>query len=380
MTTMSHAPGVGRNRDAGAVLRAVHRRSYDHRMFQTIRALVVSLTLLGALSLSGRALAWHSSGHMQIALLAYDQLDAPTQRRLVALLRKHPRFQADFVPNMPAGVQSEAERARWIFAFAATWPDVARNQPEYHHGSWHWINFPLALEGGKLSSCSEARKAFPASVQRVHALLAERAAKDPAGRPAPPAPPADAPAKDSLLDALARMRERLHDAKAPPAERALALSWVLHLVADAHQPLHAVALYTQRLFDTGDRGGNEIDAGERGSLHALWDGVLGGDEPFVTVEQKAAQLKADGVLVRAGEHARKDLTPARWLEEDCELARSFVYVPAVLSAVQRFEAEGRPGKPEVILPQSYVDIATATSRERAAQAAARLAAWLAAPR
>jgi hypothetical protein len=349
-------------------------------MVTTPRALVVSLTLLAALSLSGRALAWHASGHMQIALLAYDQLDAATQRRLVELLRKHPRFQADFVKNMPADVQGDTQRARWLFAFAATWPDVAREQPEYHHGSWHWVNYPLTLEGGKLSSCSQARQAFPASVRRVHALLAERAAKDPAGRPPPPAPPADDPAKDSLLDALPRMRSKLHDAKAPPAERALALSWVLHLVADAHQPLHAVALFTERLFATGDRGGNEISAGERGSLHALWDGVLGGDEPFASVEHKAAQLKADAILTRAGQHARRDLTPARWLDEDCELARSFVYVPAVLGAVQRFEAEGRAGKPELALPQSYVDTATATSRERAAQAAARLAAWLSAPR
>ena len=108
--------------------------------------------------------------------------------------------------------------------------------------------------------------------------------------------------------------------------------------------------------------------------------MLGGDEAFALVEQKTAQLKADGVLVRAGEHAKKDLTPARWLEEDCELARSFVYVPAVLGAVQRFEAEGREGKPEVSLPTPYVDTAAATARERASQAAARLAAWLTKPK
>jgi hypothetical protein len=334
--------------------------------------------LLCGVALPGRALAWHASGHMQIALVAYDALDASTQRRLVALLRQHPRFQADFVANMPAELKSEAERARWIFAFAATWPDVARSQPEYHHGSWHWVNYPLTLkDDGKLTSCKQARQEFPESVRRVHTLLAERAAKDPAGKPPPPAPPADDPAKDSLVDALPRMRAKLHDAKAPAAERALALSWVLHLVGDAHQPLHAVALFTKRLFDTGDRGGNEISAGERGSLHALWDGVLGCDEPFATVEQKAAQLKNDGVLARASQHARRDLTPARWLEEDCELARAFVYVPAVLAAVRSFEAEGRTGKPELSLPSSYVDAATATSRERAAQAAGRLAAWLA---
>lgn len=362
------------------VLRPARSRGYDPGMLPPLRAWLVSLTLLVLLSLSGRALAWHSSGHMQIALLAYDALDAPTQRRLVELLRKHPRFNADFVPNMPADLQSDAQRARWIFAFAATWPDMARSQPEYHHGSWHWVNLPLTLEHGKLSSCAEARKAFPASVQRVHALLAERARKNPAAPPPPPAPPADDPARDSLIDASARMRAQLHDAKAPLAQRALALSWVLHLVGDAHQPLHAVALFSQRLFASGDRGGNEIIARERGSLHVLWDGVLGNDEPFATVEQKAAQLKADGILTRAGQHARRDLTLARWLDEDCELARSFVYVPAVLGAVQRFEAEGREGKPELTLPQSYVDSATATARERAAQAAARLAAWLESPK
>lgn len=369
------------------MLRGRRLRGYDHGMASTLRAAPRSLTLLCAMTLlcvvalPGRALAWHASGHMQIALVAYDQLDATTQRRLVDLLRQHPRFKADFVASMPAELKNDAERARWIFAFAATWPDVARSQPEYHHGSWHWVNYPLTLGAdGKLSSCNEAKQAFPASVQRVHTLLAERAAKDPASKPPPPAPPADDPAKDSLVDALTRMRAKLHDAKAPATERALALSWVLHLVGDAHQPLHAVALFTQRLFDTGDRGGNEINTGERGSLHALWDGVLGNDEPFASVEQKAAQLKNDGVLARAREHAQKDLTPARWLDEDCQLARSFVYVPAVLGAVQRFEAEGRTGKPELSLPASYIDTATATSRERAAQAAGRLAAWLKSPK
>jgi S1/P1 nuclease len=356
--------------------RSARSRACASRWRQRLLALLV---LAAALAAPGRALAWHASGHMQIALLAYDALGEPVQRRLVELLRQHPRFQADFVPNMPPGL-SDPAKARWIFAYAATWPDVARTQPQFHHGGWHWVNLPLALENGQLSSCIQARKDFPASVQRVHALLAERAARTPGAEPPPAAPPLKDPGQGSLMDALPRMLVKLHDEKAPAAERALALSWLLHLVGDAHQPLHAVALFTPRLFATGDRGGNEISAGERGSLHVLWDGVLGGDEPFAIVEHKTAQLKADGILVRAGEHARMDLTPARWLAEDCELARSFVYVPAVLGAVQRFEAEGREGKPELTLPQSYVDIATATSRERAAQAAGRLAAWLTTPR
>jgi hypothetical protein len=361
-------------------------RGYDPTMLparqaaaRARRALLASLTLTLGLALAPSARAWHASGHMQIALLAYDALGEPAQRRLVELLRQHPRFQQDFVPSMPAGL-SDAAQARWIFAFAASWPDVARNQPEYHHGSWHWINYPLTLKrDGALSTCAEAKADFPASVQRVHRALAARAQKNPGGPPPPPAAPASEPAKDSLLDALPRQRARLQDASAPAAERALALSWVLHLVGDAHQPLHAVALFTPRLFETGDRGGNELVTKAHGSLHVVWDGALGGDEPFEAAEHNARALAADRTLDAARASAKQRPELARWLEEDCALARSHVYVPAVLAAVQAFEASGKAGKPELELPPAYFADATKRSRERSVQAGVRLAAWLTRP-
>jgi S1/P1 nuclease len=369
------------------MLRRPGERYYDFAMSRSrrvasvssagpIRApgLVACLVLVAALALPRSAHAWHASGHMQIALLAYDTLSEPAQRRLVELLRQHPRFQPDFLSRMPASLTSDAAKARWIFAYAATWPDVARDQPQFHHGMWHWVNLPLTLKDGQLSSCIEARKGFPASVQRVHALLAERAARTPGAPPPPPAPPANDPAQGSLLDALPRMLVKLHDETASAPERALALSWLLHLVGDAHQPLHAVALYTPRLFETGDRGGNEIVLRGRGSLHAVWDGVLGGDDPFAVVEQKAKQLAGASAELRR--KARRSLGVERWLSEDCTLARSFVYVPAVLTAVRDFEASGREGKPELSLKDEYVAAATRVARERAVQAGARLAAWL----
>ena len=47
-----------------------------------------------------------------------------------------------------------------------------------------------------------------------------------------------------------------------------ALKWVVHLVADLHQPLHAIA---------DDRGGNDVLVqfnGHQTNLHRLWDGDL----------------------------------------------------------------------------------------------------------
>lgn len=54
--------------------------------------------------------------------------------------------------------------------------------------------------------------------------------------------------------------------QAPDAVRMVALKYLVHLVADVHQPLHAGHL--------DDKGGNtyQLQAFMRGSnLHALWD-------------------------------------------------------------------------------------------------------------
>lgn len=296
---------------------------------------------------------------MQIALLAYDSLDAELRQRLVRLLEAHPRFPEDFLPHVPPELRSAAERDRWIFAHAATWPDLARGQPAYEHGTWHYVNLPLYLRGGRLVSCAEARAAFPESVRR---LAEQRAAE---------AAPGAFGVRDSIREALPKALGVVGDAKASAAERALALSWVLHLVGDAHQPLHGVALFTDRRFVTGDRGGNDITITGRGSLHRLWDGLLGEDTSLVAVSRSAARSRATQLTKLARE--ARDLDLDHWLDEGCELARTQVYVPAVLNAVQRFERDGRAGKPEVALRQAYVEAAAEVAHRRALQAGARLA-------
>jgi S1/P1 nuclease len=351
------------------------------------RVCLCAIAALGTLAAPAPAAAWNPSGHVAIALLAYDAL-APGQREaLVQLSKAHPRREQDLTPLLPSAL-SGAARDRWLFALAATWPDLARGQPGYEHGSWHYVNLPLALHAGQLASCQQARRAFPDSLRRAAELGGTRRAR---GLPV-------SPSGASIREALPQNMRTLADASAPRSERALSLSWVLHLVADAHQPLHAVALFTGGRFVAGDRGGNDILVRDRGPLHRVWDDLLGDDMTPSSIEASVREL-APG-LPRVG-HAPADLTSwlDRWLDEDCELARSHVYTAEVRRSVEAFEKtsstpsgqaeappsgqgapaavpEGYPIKPELVLPVDYLERARQRARERAVLAASRLATLL----
>lgn len=101
---------------------------------------------------------------------------------------------------------------------------------------------------------------------------------------------------------------------ASDAERLTALKYVLHLVADVHQPLHA------GYFD--DRGGNsyQLQAFDRGTnLHSLWDTGMainwpGGEEAF------RLAVKAAPAPTEAG-------TPVLWAEESCRIVATDGFYP-----------------------------------------------------
>lgn len=101
---------------------------------------------------------------------------------------------------------------------------------------------------------------------------------------------------------------------ASDAERLTALKYVVHLVADVHQPLHA------GFFD--DRGGNsyQLQAYDRGTnLHALWDTGMavnwpGGEEAFKGAVKAAPAPSEQG-------------TPVLWAEESCRIVAQDGFYP-----------------------------------------------------
>lgn len=165
--------------------------------------------------------------------------------------------------------------------------------------------------------------------------------------------------------AIARFRAVLADGRAPREARAEAAMFIVHLVGDIHQPLHAA--------DNNDRGGNAtrvILPGETRPrpLHAAWD---------VSFVERAL----DGRTVRtaAGDWlaAYRDRVAAyaggsvdAWMGESYALAAEFAY-----GALPGFACDAAPAAP-VVLPEAYVHRATELMPELLVKAGARMAAVL----
>src|SRR6185437_7276679 len=79
------------------------------------------------------------------------------------------------------------------------------------------------------------------------------------------------PAKSCVVDRITAFASELHDLPPGAPERAIAFKFVLHLVGDVHQPLHAA--------DHNDAGGNGVLvlSGRQAvgrPLNAYWDTVV----------------------------------------------------------------------------------------------------------
>jgi len=76
-----------------------------------------------------------------------------------------------------------------------------------------------------------------------------------------------APAQDCIVDKIQELARNWPARRTDPEEQILALKFLLHFVADVHQPLHAA--------DSHDRGGNDKRVSAigfmAGNLHHYWD-------------------------------------------------------------------------------------------------------------
>lgn len=82
-------------------------------------------------------------------------------------------------------------------------------------------------------------------------------------------PARDCPDGDCVTGAITRFVAVLRDTTSTPDAKSEALKFVVHFVADLHQPLHCA--------DNHDRGGNDVHVtffGENANLHSVWDTLL----------------------------------------------------------------------------------------------------------
>ncbi|HYB66298.1 MAG TPA: S1/P1 nuclease [Steroidobacteraceae bacterium] len=274
-------------------------------------ALIRGIVLL--LSCAPCALAWGPQGHRTVGAIA-DRLLTPAARAQVAQLLAG---DLDKFGN-PSG--------RGTLESVAVWADEIRGTPA-DEPRWHYDDVPLCGSAPRDSYCPGGQ-CNSAQLERLTAVLA--------------------------------------DARAEPRARNEALKWIVHLVGDLHQPLHAA--------DNGDLGGNRVHVALAGvhtrgrlTLHGAWDSELvalalhtrSRQQPPRDIE--ALALEARTLTAEAGQG-----TPAGWASQSNHLARNVAY------QYPGFACGSVPAG-IVMLDGDYQQEAEAIVRERLLLAGGRLA-------
>jgi hypothetical protein len=299
------------------------------------------------------AFAWSEGGNHLIAAIAFSLLTDQERAELLDVLKNHPRFAEDFVP--PEKLANDEERTRWLVGRAGYWHDVARRQPIYHRSTWHYELGPTIVLGKSDGITVPDR---PGSL------------------------PSDATLESQdlhLSQAVELCRKVLSNKSQPAGDRAIALCWIGHLVADSHQPCHAGSLYMEKVFvkKDGDPGANSIPTKQRQNMHALWDQLLGDEFAQRMNRRRFTEITSSPQLTEIGRIAVSipgGLDPLVWLGESRKAAIENVYAPEVLDSLS-IVPRGIAEKPEVLeLSEPYLKNAGRVAQVRAVEAAYR--GWL----
>lgn len=177
---------------------------------------------LAALALPAPALAWGKTGHRTIGAIADTHLSGLARAQIEQIM----------------GVETLDE--------ASTWPDYMRSDPnpfwQKTANPWHYVT--------------------------VGGITYDRA-----------------PPEGDAFEALKFFSKLIRDPRTSRDQRQLALRFIVHIVGDLHQPLHAGR--------PGDRGGNDVKVkwfGRDTNLHAVWDSALV-DDMQLSFTELAARLR-----------------------------------------------------------------------------------------
>ncbi len=236
------------------------------------------------------AQAWGPQGHEIVALIAMAELSPPARAQVARRLGGTAMMVHD-----------------------SNWADEIRDQRR-NTGRWHYVDIPLAAPG------YDARR--------------------------------DCPDQDCVVAQIENDLQVLSNPRLNDAVRAEALRFLIHFVADVHQPLHAE--------DHDDRGGNQVRVmigRYRANLHRVWDSevvdALGSDagRQANTIERSITQTQRQ---------SWSSGTPAQWANEAHTVARDQIYPPLA-------------GRREVRLPRDYAYRQAPVTRLLLAKAGVRLA-------
>ena len=273
-----------------------------------------------ALLLASPAFAWGYEGHQIVAAIARADLTPQVRAKVDAILASDTDTLTG--PDMVS---------------RATWADAWRSAGHRETAQWHFVDTELDGSADVDAACF--------------------------GHPAPDQPASTAPAKDCIVDKIREFTAELSGPTTTPAERLLALKYLLHFVGDVHQPLHA--------SDNHDRGGNCVLISLGGTrtvnLHSYWDTAVVEAALGKDVEAAAATLRA---RITSAERAQwRSSNPARWANEAFQVARSTAYT---IGSPPGGQSDVAP----IMLPTGYEATAQAAASLQLEKAGVRLAAVL----
>ncbi len=228
--------------------------------------------------------------------IAYSELQRQNPRavrQVLALLQQHPEYEDRWKPLLSAPLLSEADWGLYLFMLAARWPDDAREIHEFDRPTWHYINIPYAPNGDGTNAGTDPDENILTAFQENLTILRSNAR---------------------------------------PADKAIALCWIFHLVGDVHQPLHTTKLITQQFPPPkGDRGGTRFYIRVRPttqtiSLHQFWDDLILGSQRFQTVRNTATKLRLSPEHQRSALPELAETQFDQWAkQESFVLAQQVVY-------------------------------------------------------
>jgi S1/P1 Nuclease len=165
---------------------------------RAIRMIFFSLLFITSPKMS---FAWGCTGHETVALIAKNRLSPSALSQVNTLLKTY---------QNPFKITCSPTTTGWMASYS-TWADDARTKPAYKDtGNWHFWDVPLGVDTATVDQyCDEG---------------------------------------ECIVAALKKETDILRDPDSKSQDRQVALIFIIHLVGDAHQPLH--------IIDNGDRGGN----------------------------------------------------------------------------------------------------------------------------
>jgi hypothetical protein len=301
---------------------------------------LVVLFNLACLLAPAQAAAWGCKGHQTIALIAEKHLTPEAKQWVTNLLSDNP---IDPKLNRYCGGATPDP-----LVDGSTWADDVR--PERKNGAWHYIDIPRGSKRASLDAfCGK-----------------------------------DGCVTRAILEQLTILKDKNADG----TKRAEALRYVIHFVADLHQPLHTIT--------NADEGGNcvplrylrrpphEHNHSFSPNLHAIWDtAILERDAEGADPAEYAETL--DGTFTGESESWQKSgIHLDEWAWEGFDLAESTAYgdlTPKIAIEpnveVRRCTDDndigGRLLRENIVANQVYQEKAALVVQKRIAQAGVRLA-------